>query len=123
MTEAPIVSIKDLNVHLGTSHILHSVSLDITPGEVVALLGTNGSGKSTLVRALTSIIPSTSGRIELFGHRPGPKVPWHRVGYVPQRVTAQSGSPHHRAKLSHQDFYLVVESAFPKTRWTKPTKH
>ena len=91
MTEAPIVSIKDLNVHLGTSHILHSVSHDITPGEVVALLGTNGSGKSTLVRALTSIIPSTSGRIELFGHRPGPKVPWHRVGYVPQRVTAQSG--------------------------------
>ncbi|WP_029069200.1 metal ABC transporter ATP-binding protein [Jonesia quinghaiensis] len=91
MNEYPIVSADNLHVHLGNSHILRGVSLAVSRGEVVAVLGANGSGKSTLIRALTSIIPVTSGTIELFGQATGASAPWAKIGYVPQRITAQSG--------------------------------
>ena len=43
----PLVRVEDLHTYYGKSHILHGVSLDVAPGEVVGLLGRNGVGKST----------------------------------------------------------------------------
>ena len=43
------------------------VSLDVTRGSVVGIMGANGAGKSTLVRAMAGILPPTSGRIEVQG--------------------------------------------------------
>ncbi len=93
---APPVHVRDLHVTLGGARILHGVDLDVRDGEMVALLGANGSGKSTLVKALLSIVPVSSGSVELFGAdvtRDPREVPWRRVGYVPQRVGAASGTP------------------------------
>jgi zinc transport system ATP-binding protein len=82
----------DVTVGFDGAPVLRDVSLTVEIGEVLALLGANGSGKSTLVRALLGAIPAR-GQIELLGARLGPDVPWHRIGYVPQRVSATSGIP------------------------------
>lgn len=86
-----VLTVRDLRVDLGQHTVLHDIDLDVRSGEAVAILGANGSGKSTLVRAVTGIIPAHSGTIELFGEPLGPRAPLHRVGYVPQRVSASAG--------------------------------
>jgi branched-chain amino acid transport system ATP-binding protein len=56
-----------LNVRYGASRALFDVSLDIPAGQVVALLGPNGAGKSTFARALSGLVPITSGSIQFNG--------------------------------------------------------
>ncbi|MCA5894902.1 metal ABC transporter ATP-binding protein [Isoptericola sp. NEAU-Y5] len=90
---APPVEAADVHVRLGASPVLRGVDLRVAAGEVVALLGANGSGKSTLVRTLVGVLPPTSGEVRLFGRPLGDGVPWGRVGYVPQRVSAAAGVP------------------------------
>lgn len=47
---------------------LEGIELEIEPGEFVGLIGANGAGKTTLVKCLTGIVPTSSGRAELFGN-------------------------------------------------------
>ena len=89
----PAVDARGVRVVLDGSAILHDVDLTVGEGEVVALLGANGSGKSTLVRALVGIVPISAGAVDLLGQPLGRDVPWHRIGYVPQRVSAATGVP------------------------------
>lgn len=87
------IEARDLRVALGGMPIVRGVDLTVDDGEVVAVLGANGSGKSTLVRALLGIVPLTGGSISLMGAPLGHRVPWDRIGYVPQRVSAATGVP------------------------------
>jgi zinc transport system ATP-binding protein len=73
--------------------VLQDVSLRITVGEAVAVLGANGSGKSTLIRAILGLVPLYAGGISLFDVPLGRFRHWHRIGYVPQRLGAGSGVP------------------------------
>jgi zinc transport system ATP-binding protein len=88
-----VAELQGARVRLGGAVILHHVDLAVNQGEVVALLGANGSGKSTLVRALVGAVPTEAGQVTLLGRPLGPGVPWDRVGYVPQRVSAATGTP------------------------------
>ncbi len=88
----PPIRATGIRVDLGGGEILRGVDLTVPAGDVVALLGANGSGKSTLVRTLVGVLPRTAGTVELFGRPLGRTVPWDRIGYVPQRVGAQSGT-------------------------------
>jgi branched-chain amino acid transport system ATP-binding protein len=77
-----------LDVRYGASRALFDVSLDIPTGQVVALLGPNGAGKSTFARALSGLVPLTSGSIQ-FNGRDISKMPAHRrqnagLTYIPE---------------------------------------
>ena len=66
----------------GKKEVLNKVNLKISKGEFYALMGPNGSGKTTLASILASVKSLTSGKIEIFGKKPGDakKI----TGYVPQ---------------------------------------
>jgi zinc transport system ATP-binding protein len=90
---ASVVRISDGAVELGGRPILRGIDLSIAAGDVVAVLGANGSGKSTLVRTLLGLVPLRRGDVQLFGSPLADFRDWHRVGFVPQRVSAAAGVP------------------------------
>lgn len=57
------IGIRDLTVKLGEQTVLSGLSLDVSPGEIVSLLGASGCGKSTLLRAIAKLIQPTSGEV------------------------------------------------------------
>ncbi|WFU76951.1 ABC transporter ATP-binding protein [Bradyrhizobium sp. CB2312] len=67
MAETALLEINDLHAWYGTSHILHGISLQVNPGEVVALVGRNGAGKTTTLRAMMGLMPKAAGRVRFAG--------------------------------------------------------
>ncbi|WP_272971698.1 ABC transporter ATP-binding protein [Comamonas terrigena] len=51
-----MLKIDQLHAYYGKSHVLHGVSLQVVPGEIVALLGRNGSGRSTTAKAIMGLV-------------------------------------------------------------------
>lgn len=68
MTE-PLLSATDLHLSFGATTALAGASLDVAPGEVVALLGASGSGKSTLLHCLAGILRPDRGEVRYRGAR------------------------------------------------------
>ena len=68
MAEA-ILTLRDIQKSFPGVHALKGVSLNVYPGEVMALLGENGAGKSTLMKVLTGVYQRDSGEI-VFKGRP-----------------------------------------------------
>jgi D-xylose transport system ATP-binding protein len=66
-TRVPLVEMRDIRVAFGGVHAVDGVSVDLYPGEVVALVGGNGAGKSTLMHTLSGAHPADSGQILING--------------------------------------------------------
>jgi len=64
-----VVKVKNIHKYFGHLHVLNEVSLDVTKGEVVVIIGPSGSGKSTLLRCLNYLEPVQSGEIWIDGIR------------------------------------------------------
>ncbi|MFJ4960947.1 putative HMP/thiamine import ATP-binding protein YkoD [Streptomyces sp. ADI96-02] len=83
----PVTRIDGLGVRRGRVEALRRVTLTVSPGETVALMGRNGAGKSTLLGALVGMIEPTSGTVRVGGLAPArtdPRAMVRRVGLVPQ---------------------------------------
>ncbi|MBY0366265.1 MAG: ATP-binding cassette domain-containing protein, partial [Burkholderiaceae bacterium] len=50
MSGARTLRLENVHAFYGKSHVLHGVSLEVKPGEIVSLLGRNGAGRSTMVK-------------------------------------------------------------------------
>ncbi|MDI4633943.1 ABC transporter ATP-binding protein [Pelomonas sp. V22] len=104
------------NVHAfyGKSHVLHGVSMEIRPGEIVALLGRNGSGRSTTVKTVMGQVDGHGsikfGERELLGEK-GYRVAHAGIGYVPENRDIFP-------KLTvHQNLMLGQKSGAKNPRW------
>ncbi|MDW4908161.1 ATP-binding cassette domain-containing protein [Streptomyces sp. ADMS] len=76
-----------LSVRRARAEALRRVSLTVSPGETVALMGRNGAGKSTLLGALVGLVEPAAGSVRVGGavpHRTAPRDLVRRVGLVPQ---------------------------------------
>jgi branched-chain amino acid transport system ATP-binding protein len=67
----PLLRVRDLNVAYGEVQVLWDLSLEVYPGEIVALVGANGAGKSTLLSTISGLLPPLSGSIEFSGQHIG----------------------------------------------------
>lgn len=65
----PLVEMRDIRVAFGGVHAVDGVTVDLFPGEVVALVGGNGAGKTTLIKTLSGAHRADSGEIFINGER------------------------------------------------------
>lgn len=72
----------------GEMEILHGVTLEVAPGEIVSLIGPNGAGKSTVIKTVFGLVPAWSGSITFDGQEITRKAPEqivrNGISYVPQ---------------------------------------
>ncbi len=83
-----MLKVRDIHTHIGESHILQGVSMEIPQGKGVVLLGRNGVGKTTLIYSVIGFRPIRTGSI-LFEGKEISTLPAHRIvrlgiGLVPQ---------------------------------------
>lgn len=87
-TEAPTLTVRDVSVSIGGSRILRGVNLDIRPRTVFCLMGRNGVGKTTTLKAITGLIDTDTGHVNLLGTEISRMSPERRalngIGFVPQ---------------------------------------
>jgi len=62
-----VLAVRNLDAFYGSIQALRKVSLHISPGEIVALIGANGAGKSTLLNSISGLVPLLRGEISFFG--------------------------------------------------------
>ncbi len=62
-----MLEVKGIHTYYGLSHILFGVSLKVSEGEVVCLLGRNGAGKSTTMRSIMGLTPPREGAVKFMG--------------------------------------------------------
>jgi branched-chain amino acid transport system ATP-binding protein len=64
---APLLAVDGLQAWYGESHILHGVTFQVLPGEVVTLLGRNGAGKTTTLKSIMGIVGQRTGSVRFDG--------------------------------------------------------
>lgn len=84
----PLLAVHDVRSGYGETEILHGVSMQVEPQEIVTIIGPNGAGKSTLIKTVIGILKPTAGQIlfngsEITGSRPE-RLALRGIAYVPQ---------------------------------------
>lgn len=79
-----LVEIKNLTKSYGGAPAVNHVSLTLTKGKIVGLLGPNGSGKTTMIKMLNGLLTPTEGSIRIGGREVGTQTKAH-VAYLPDR--------------------------------------
>ncbi|MGO9116115.1 MAG: ABC transporter ATP-binding protein [Desulfomonilaceae bacterium] len=82
-----MLNVEAIHTFYGLSHILFGVSLDVSAGEIVCLLGRNGAGKSTIIKSVMGLVTPREGKIVYKGTEIIGKKPYllarMGIGYVP----------------------------------------
>jgi branched-chain amino acid transport system ATP-binding protein len=110
-----MLKLDNLHAFYGKSHVLHGVTLDVKPGEIVSLLGRNGSGRSTTVKAIMGLVDGKGsvrwGERELLGLKAF-EIAHQGIGYVPENRDIFP-------KLTvHQNLLLGEKRGKPAPRWS-----
>ncbi|MDO8350602.1 MAG: ABC transporter ATP-binding protein [Gallionella sp.] len=63
----PLLEVRELKVAYGGIHAVNGITIDIAPGELVALIGSNGAGKTTTLKTLAGLLVPGSGQIRFDG--------------------------------------------------------
>jgi branched-chain amino acid transport system ATP-binding protein len=116
-----LLSVRDLHVVIGQSHVLQGVTFDVPEGGVTALLGRNGVGKTTTLRAILGLVDRRGSvrfdDVELSGlatHR----IVRRRIGYVPEDRDVFTGlTVAENLRLAERDAeprYDLVHELFPE---------
>jgi branched-chain amino acid transport system ATP-binding protein len=110
-----MLRLAGLHAFYGKSHVLQGVTLDVGPGEIVALLGRNGSGRSTTAKAVMGLVETRGGLTwqgrPLAGLKPY-EIAHRGIAYVPEnrdifpRLTV------------HQNLQLGQKSGARTPRWS-----
>ncbi|MBV9392170.1 MAG: ATP-binding cassette domain-containing protein, partial [Verrucomicrobia bacterium] len=67
MKSEPILEVREVSKRFGGVHALEKVSMQLLPGEVLALAGDNGAGKSTLIKTISGVHRPDEGSIHYGG--------------------------------------------------------
>jgi ABC-2 type transport system ATP-binding protein len=88
----PAVEVRRLRHAFGDNVAVDDVDLTVASGEIFGLLGPNGAGKTTTIRAITTLLPVSSGAVEVFGLDVSRRKMAVRrlIGYVPQMLSADA---------------------------------
>ncbi|MDA5093121.1 ABC transporter ATP-binding protein [Aliiroseovarius sp. KMU-50] len=81
------LSIEHVRKDRGNVTVLDDLSLTVSAGERVALLGHNGAGKSTLIKTILGLTPLTAGQISIGGAKPGSTSARRATAYLPEAVS------------------------------------
>jgi branched-chain amino acid transport system ATP-binding protein len=116
-----LLSVRDLHVHLGQSHVLQGVTFDVPEGGVTALLGRNGVGKTTTLRAILGLV-GRRGSVQLDGEEIAGlathRIVRRRIGYVPEDRDVFTGlTVAENLRLAERDAeprYDLVYELFPE---------
>jgi zinc transport system ATP-binding protein len=82
-----LVEVEGLTFSFGFRPVLEDVSLAISKGDFLAMLGPNGSGKTTLIKIILGLLKPDRGRVLILGRPAGEFRDWTKIGYVPQKAT------------------------------------
>ncbi|MGZ4403732.1 MAG: ATP-binding cassette domain-containing protein, partial [Gaiellaceae bacterium] len=116
-----LLSVRDLHVYLGQSHVLQGVTFDVPEGGVTALLGRNGVGQPTTLRAILGLV-DRRGSVRLDDEELT-RMATHRivrrsVGYVPEDRDVFTGlTVAENLRLAERDGeprYDLVYELFPE---------
>ena len=118
-----LITVQDLHVDLGQSHVLQGVSFEVPEGGVTALLGRNGVGKTTTLRAMMGLVPRR-GSVKFAGdeltRRPTHSIVRRGVGYVPEDRDVFAGlSVEENLRLAErgqEPRYELVYDLFPELK-------
>lgn len=115
---APILELFEVEMLLNGSQILKRMSMSITRGEKVVLIGESGSGKTTLLDVMAGIQEPSHGRVKSFGLslRESISSGLIRIGYVPQSVGIIKGSIRdnilfYRDSISESDLVKALDTS------------
>jgi len=110
-----MLKLKDIHAYYGKSHVLHGVSFDVNPGEIVALLGRNGSGRSTTAKAIMGLVHAEGGlhwKGQDILRRKAYEIAHFGIGYVPENRDIFP-------KLTvHQNLLLGQKGSGKGSRWS-----
>lgn len=79
---APVIDLAGVSKQFDGQTVLQDISLQVWPGEIVALLGASGGGKSTLLNIISGLLPADAGTITLQGEDLSRFSQWRQVAYL-----------------------------------------
>ncbi|MCX8069721.1 MAG: metal ABC transporter ATP-binding protein [Thermodesulfovibrionales bacterium] len=82
-----VIETYNLTASYNQTDVIRDVSVSIKEGDFIGLVGPNGAGKTTFIKVILGLIPRRSGSVRLFGFDLKDFKDWHKIGYLPQRMT------------------------------------